>query len=236
MSVKVIAKCIFIFSLAAAALFLFLGAAGIIAWSALDEVSDVFQAAMGIAAGSAALAFWRRNKERYAVLGTALAVYCWSLGEIFWFSGSLVTGIEIPYPSVGDLGFIGTYFILFSAMAVIRQNHAELKSGTRGSRFFLALLAIPIALAVLGGSPWITAADNLILGLSAAWAMYRAASLWRKSAYRTFAAGVLLFGATDLVFTACVVFFPDGLIYITSPLYPVALAMIAFGIIKGESV
>lgn len=122
MSIKIVSKSIFIFSMAAAALFLFLGAAGVVAWTALDEASDVFQAAIGIAAGSAALAFWRKSKEKYAVLGTALAIFCWSLGEIFWFSGALVTGIEIPYPSVRDLGFIGTYFILFSAMDVIRQR------------------------------------------------------------------------------------------------------------------
>lgn len=236
MNIKVIAKSIFVFALAAAALFLLLGAAGLISWAVLDDASDVFQAAMGVVAGTAALLCWRRNKERYAVLGTALAVYCWSLGETFWFSGDLVTGVSIPYPSVGDLGFIGTYFILFSAMAVIRQTRPELRNDTKSSRFFLILLAIPVALAVFGGSPWLTAADNLALGLSAAWAMYRASSLLRDKEYRWFAAGVLLLGLSDLIFISCVVFFPDGLIYITSPLYPVALALTAYGVIKGESV
>jgi hypothetical protein len=235
MSISVISKSIFIFALAAVALFLLLGVTGLISWAILDEASDVFQAAMGIAAGSAVLAFWRRNKERYAALGTALAIYCWSLGEIFWFSGSLVTGIEIPYPSVGDLGFVGMYFILFSAMTVIRQNHPELKAAANGGRLFLILFAVPVALAVFGGSPWLTAADNLILGLSAVWAMYRAASLWRGRAYRSFAAGVLLLGATDIIFISCVVLFPEGLIYITSPLYPAALALTSYGIIKGEA-
>lgn len=236
MNTRIIAKCVLAAALAAAALFLILGASGVISWAALDDASDIFQAAIGIAAGSAALLCWRRSKERYAILGTALAVFCWSLGEIFWFSGDLVKGLEIPYPSVGDLGFIGTYFILFSALAVVRQNHPELKSVTKGSRCFLALIAIPAALAVFGRSPWLTAVDNMALGLSAVWAMYRASSLWRDRGYRWFAAGVLLLGITDLVFISCVVLFPDGLIYITSPLYPIALALTVFGIIKGENV
>lgn len=235
MNIRILAKSIFFFALAAAALFLLLGTAGVVSWAFLDDASDIFQAAMGVAAGSVALEFWRRNKERYAVLGTALAVYCWSLGEIFWFSGDLVIGLKIPYPSVGDLGFIGTYFILFSAITVIRQKRTELKAVTAGNRFFLVLLAIPVALAVFGRAPWLTAADNAVLGLSAAWAMYRASSLWRDKGYRWFSAGVLLLGMTDLVFITCVVLFPDGLIYITSPLYPVAFALTVFGVIKGES-
>jgi hypothetical protein len=66
--------------------------------------------------------------------------------------------------------------------------------------------------------------------------MYRASSLWRNKVYPPFAAGVLLLGITDLIFITCVVYFPDGLIYITSPLYPVALALTVYGVIKGERV
>lgn len=189
---------------------------------------------IGTVAGAAVLAFSKESRERYAVLGTSFAIFSWTLGQLFWFSYSLVTGLELPYPSVGDMGFVGTYVILFSVIDILKQKNIELFKRYNRSYYILALAAVPIVLSVLGREPVKTVVVNFILSFSAVWAMFKAAFLWKHKGYRMFSAGVLLLGVTDIFFVSSVVFFPLGVVIITDPLYPIALSMIAWGITKGE--
>jgi len=194
---------------------------------------NIFELACGLAAGVVVLLGIKFARNRHVMLGTALALLSWALGQVYWFSYSSITGETLPYPSVGDLGFTGTYVLLIGVIGII--THGQANAGRKWPHFiaFLILLA-PVALSVTGKIKTAALIYNFILGLAVAYTIFRVCALLRRRNYRWFVAGVFLLGLTDLLFMTVVSVFPERYAFASDSLYPISLALISFGIINGD--
>lgn len=201
-------------------------------FESLIMAADIFQLALGFALAAVLLTCLKNSRNRYAVLGTSLAIISWTLGQLFWFSYTLLTQTPLPYPSVGDFGFTGTYFLLIGVLSVLEPGESKSKS----SLLAFALLLTPLLLAVLATSAPAVTLYNFVLGGASAWTVYKALPLRRAAKDRWLLGGILVLAATDIVFMTSVVLLRDSLTATTAPLYPIALSLIAHGILKREEV
>jgi hypothetical protein len=83
---------------------------------------NIFELAAGLASGAVVLMRIKSTRHRYVILGTALSLLSWALGQVYWFSYASITGDNLPYPSVGDLGFTGTYVFLIGVAGLILHD------------------------------------------------------------------------------------------------------------------
>ncbi len=197
----------------------------------LIAAADIYQLALGFALAAVLLASLKTSRSRSAVLVTSLAILSWTLGQLFWFSYTLLMQTPLPYPSVGDLGFTGTYFLLIGALSVLEQEENRAK----GDKLAFVLLLIPLLLAIFGKSAPAVKLYNFVLGLAAAWTLYKALPLRHARKNRWLLGGILVLAATDAVFMVSVVLLRGSMTATTAPLYPLALALISYGILKREA-
>ena len=200
-------------------------------FDSLITAADIYQLALGFALAAILLTCLKTSRNRYAVLGTSLAIISWTLGQLFWFSYTLLTQIPLPYPSVGDFGFIGTYFLLIGVLGVLNPR----KGNEKRNLFAFALLLAPLLLAVCARSAAAVTLYNFVLGLAAAWTVYKALPLRHAAKDRWLLGGILVLAATDVVFMTSVVLLRDSMTATTAPLYPISLSLIAYGILKRET-
>ena len=201
-------------------------------FESLIMAADIFQLALGFALAAVLLTCLKTSRNRYAVLGTSLAIISWTLGQLFWFSYTLIEQTPLPYPSVGDFGFTGTYFLLIGVLSVL--EHGESKS--KSSLLAFAILLAPLLLAVLAKSAPAVMFYNFVLGGASAWTVYKALPLRHTVHNRWLLGGILVLAATDIVFMTSVVLLRDSMTATTAPLYPIALSLITHGILKREEV
>lgn len=201
-------------------------------FESLIMAADIFQLALGFALAAVLQTCLKTSRNRYSVLGTSLAIISWTLGQLFWFSYTLLTQSPLPYPSVGDFGFTGTYFLLIGVLDVLEPGESKSKS----SLLAFALLLAPLLLAVLAKSAPAVTLYNFVLGGASAWTVYKALPLRHAVKDRWLLGGILVLAATDVVFMTSVVLLRDSMTATTAPLYPVALSLIAHGILKREEI
>ena len=201
-----------------------------VSFDSLIAAADIYQLAVGFALAAILLTCLKTSRNRYAVLGTSLAIISWTLGQLFWFSYTLLTQTPLPYPSVGDFGFTGTYFLLIGVLSVLEPGESKSKS----SLLAFALLLAPLLLAVLAKSEPAVTLYNFVLGGASAWTVYKALPLRHAAKDRWLLGGILVLAAADIVFMTSVVLLRDSLTATTAPLYPIALSLIAHGILKRE--
>ena len=201
-------------------------------FDSLIAAADIYQLAVGFTLAAILLTCLKTSRNRYAVLGTSLAIISWTLGQLFWFSYTLLTQIPLPYPSVGDFGFTGTYFLLIGVLGVLNPR----KGNEKRNLFAFALLLAPLLLAVCARSATAVTLYNFVLGLAAAWTVYKALPLRHAAKDRWLLGGILVLAATDVVFMTSVVVLRDSMTATTAPLYPIALSLIAYGILKREAI
>ena len=217
-------------TLAWSACFAALAAWQLFPFETLIAAADIYQLALGFALAAVLLTCLKTSRNRYAVLGTSLAIISWTLGQLFWFSYTLLTQTPLPYPSVGDFGFTGTYFLLIGVLSVLEPGGNKSKS----SLLAFATLLAPLLLAVLAKSAPAVTLYNFVLGGASAWTVYKALPLRHAAKDRWLLGGILVLAATDIVFMTSVVLLRDSLTATTAPLYPIALSLIAHGILKRE--
>lgn len=196
----------------------------------LIAVGDVYQLALGLGATVVLFTRLKRTQRKYILLGTGLAVFSWTVGQLFWFSYTLLADSPLPYPSVGDLGFTGAYFFLIGVISLLSKDSPKIPYAPLA--FFILL--VPALLAV-GQSALPVKLYNVVLGCAAAYTLYRAIPLGKHKEYRWFLCGILLLAFTDVVFMISVVYFSDSFTLTSAPLYPLALSVITYGILKGEA-
>lgn len=195
----------------------------------LIVMGDIYQLVLGLGAMVILLARLKHYPRKYILLGTGLAIFSWTAGQLFWFSYTLLEDFPLPYPSVGDLGFTGAYFFLIGVIGLLRQKSS--KSAFAPLAFIILLVPILLAFAQ---SALTVKIYNFILGCAAAYTLYKAIPLGKHKDYRWFLSGILLLTFTDVVFMISVVFFRDSFTMTSAPLYPLALSLITYGILKGE--
>lgn len=176
---------------------------------------------------AAVLLFANYKKSKQALsMGIAFAVLSWFLGELFWFSYESIIGNELPYPSVGDFGFLGVYFFIAGSIGAIKSHRQHALPIWALS---LAIMLLPVSFVVSGGHPTGELVYNFIFIFAIAYVINRVLSKYSAS-YRWFFSGILLFCLTDIVFvieanTRSFTIFCDML-------YPLSLSLLAYGAVK----
>ena len=202
--------------------------------AALVRAADIFEIAFGLLCGSILLAASTRQAEttpRHVLLGTALALFSWTLGQVFWFSYTELTGVTLPYPSVGDLGYTGTYFFLAGVLRLLLGQRKAWHPWY--SWFSLLALAVPVAVVFAGGGNTAGILYNFVLALAAGYAYFLNCALIPLRRYRWYAGGVFLLGIADLVFMLSVCLYPASHLYLPDLLYSLSLALLAHGAFRG---
>jgi len=72
---------------------------------AVDDVGELVAALVSAAACMAAARMQRRAQAGWAFL--AVSSFAWACGEAMWCYYDLVRGIQVPFPSLADAGFLG---------------------------------------------------------------------------------------------------------------------------------
>jgi hypothetical protein len=72
---------------------------------AVDDVGELVAALVSAAACMAAARMQRRTQAGWAFL--AVSSFAWACGEAMWCYYDLVRGIQVPFPSLADAGFLG---------------------------------------------------------------------------------------------------------------------------------
>jgi len=72
---------------------------------AVDDVGELVAALVSAAACMAAARMQRRSRAGWAFL--AVSSFTWACGEAMWCYYDLVRGIQVPFPSLADVGFLG---------------------------------------------------------------------------------------------------------------------------------
>src|SRR5512135_3250878 len=82
----------------------------------VDNLTQLLAAvAAAVLCGRAgARAGWRRGRLWWLLCAAA---FSWSVGQLIWMYYELVRGVEVPFPSVADAGFLG--FSVFAVAALL---------------------------------------------------------------------------------------------------------------------
>lgn len=195
--------------------------------------ANIVHIAFGLGCGSLLLYYARASKMGYGVLGIAFAQFSWTIGQLFWFSTIALTDRNLPYPSIADLGFIGTYFFLIGAISIIARKAAEnnQKKGL-GTFWPFAILVIPGLLA-FKNSELLVNISNFALTLAIAFTLWKARPLFSMARYNHFLFGIIALIFADLTFMLGVAYFPDSCTKPIDAIYPLAHSLMAYGLMKG---
>ncbi|MEY2426917.1 MAG: hypothetical protein QOI61_2489 [Actinomycetota bacterium] len=91
-------------------------------WGGTHVTTWVDDAATALAALTAAGLSLRASRRRpqhrafFGLLGLSLA--CWALGEVIWAFYEVVLQVEVPFPSIADLGYLSAIPLAVAAMAL----------------------------------------------------------------------------------------------------------------------
>ncbi len=195
----------------------------------LIVLGDIYQLVLGFGAMAVLFARMKSARRKYVFLGTGLAVFSWTAGQLFWFSYTLLMDSPLPYPSVGDLGFTGAYFFLIGVIGLLGKN--AVRSPFAPLAFLLLL--VPAWLA-FSQSTSAVKLYNVVLGSAAAYTLYKVLPLAGRKSCQWFFAGIILLVFTDVLFMVSVVYFRDSFTLTSAPLYPLALSILSYGVLKGK--
>jgi diguanylate cyclase (GGDEF)-like protein len=102
-------------------------AAGYLVWTRLSlggpavtvGFSDIFIGLVNIAAGLACLSAGRRMADRrgrgWSLIGAGMLA--WASGEVVWTMYEVLLGVEVPFPSLADVGFLAMVPLVLAGMA-----------------------------------------------------------------------------------------------------------------------
>lgn len=193
-------------------------------------IQNILEVTFGAACGILLILLARKAGTFY-ITATALAIFSWTLGQIFWFSYTSITGDALPYPSVGDIGYTGTYLLLFGAAGLITGDGRVPKRVWRFTS--LIIFAAPVVLLLADKSKPDALFYNFVLSTATVAALFRVLPLLRFRNYRVFALGVVMLGIADFTFMMSVGLVPQGGTIVSDALYTVSIAVIAYGMAKG---
>ncbi len=198
------------------------------------KTANVVHLAFGLGCGSLLFYFARVSRMGFAVLGIAFAQFSWSIGQLFWFSTVSLTDRTLPYPSIAEFGFIGTYFFIMGAIAILAKNVSQdtEKIGLR-SLWPFAILLIPGILAFNSNVSLLVNVSNFFFTMAIAFTLWKARPLFSNAKYTHFLFGVLTLCFADLVFMIGVVYFPGVCVFSVDAFYPLAHSLMAYGLVKG---
>jgi len=179
-----------------------------------------------VAPAAAVLLFLKYYKSRNILtLGIGSAVLCWTLRELFWFSYVNIMGKALPYPSVGDFGFLGYYFFMAGALTQLqkRNKHPLIILST------ILIILVPTFILFNEKCEIGILILNFIFIIFIAFVTFQALSKYSKES-RVLFCSILLFSLNDIIFIA-EVNIKDYTFY-CDMLYPLSLALLTYGVVK----
>ena len=128
-------------------------------------VADVTAAIAALGGGVAAAARARRSapRERRAWRFLATAMLLWGLGEVLWTYYEVVRGVEVPFPSIADVAYLGAVPFAIAGLLFFTtrgSNHFHLRAILDGLLVGGSFLFVGWALAV--GPTFHYGADHLL--------------------------------------------------------------------------
>jgi diguanylate cyclase (GGDEF)-like protein len=109
----------------------------------IDDIAETLAAAWG-AFGCASGAVRSVGRRRLAVGCLAAAAASWSIGQGIWTTYEVFLGVESPFPSLADVGYLG--FLVFAVAGVWLLPPARRSGERRQQMLDAATVAIAIAL------------------------------------------------------------------------------------------
>lgn len=91
--------------------------------------------------------YWRKAKGQFPLLWLLFTcgLFLWFTGEVIWALYTLVLGVELPYPSVADIFWIGGYIPFFIALYLYVKLFCQVLT----KKILAASMVITIASAIL---------------------------------------------------------------------------------------
>lgn len=111
--------------------------------ASLNIVSNWQQLLYSIILSIICLLLYQKAGEQDVLRTAGLALLCWSMGQLYWLSYIIIGMGDIPYPSIPDLGFLGSYFFFIS---LLKKEEARLFSNLSSEPVFPGLIAVIIFL------------------------------------------------------------------------------------------
>lgn len=201
----------------------------------LNTLANGIQLFYGFLIGILVLVYARFSRERYLVLGVALAILSWTLGQFYWFSSIFIDESTLPYPSIADFGFIGTYFFLIGVIHTFTRKIPRYTIELKIRHLWpFGVLFVPLYLALAKTNALWVNIHNLALSLVIMHTLWKAQPIFPMEQYRLFLSGLCLLCLSDVIFMVCACLVPDTYTFSSDALFPVALSLTAYGFMKVE--
>jgi len=212
--------------------FLIVGGLRLVDQQLLDLAVNIFELVYGLFAGIMIVFYVRLFKNTSIIMGTAIAIFSWVLGQLYWISYTTIHGDILTYPSVGDMGFTGAYFLLIGVISMIIKEQPSIKKNIL-SYFAFLIMVIPLVLFFIGKNKLEALMYNFLLAFAVSLGIYKIIAIRGMRQYFWFKVGVVLLGITDVIFIISVSMYPKAYTLTSDALYPICISMISYGILKG---
>lgn len=190
----------------------------------LELCANTIELVTGFAAAILSFIYAYKSKQLLP-LGIGLAILSWTLGELFWFSYEYIKADALPYPSVGELGFLGTYFFFLGSMGNFRNKNKNIL-------FYLIavlIMLIPVFFLIKETNTLGVLIYNFVFIAMIALVFYKTLSKYDID-YKYLFIGILLFCITDIIFVAEAN--TKDYTFICDMFYPLCFSILAYGVSK----
>ncbi len=195
-----------------------------ISYPKLELSANTIELTVGFVIAVLLFAYSYKTKELLS-LGIGLAVLSWTLGQLFWFSYEIIKGNTLPYPSVGEFGFLGAYFFLLGSMG-------KFKNKKKSILFLLGMILImlmPVFFLFNSSNTLGALIYNFIFIAVITFVFYKALSKYTVD-YKYLFIGILLFCLTDIIFIIEANI--KNYTFICDMVYPLCFSILAYGALK----
>jgi hypothetical protein len=116
-----------------------------------------------VASGLTLERYWHRAKGQFSIAWFyfTLGLFLWFIGEAVWAGYTLILDVELPYPSIADVFWIGGYIPFFIGLYVYVKlfGHALTKKALVLTMLMAAVLTVLVSVALL--TPVLKAEEDL---------------------------------------------------------------------------
>lgn len=194
----------------------------LIPYMQLELCANAIELVAGFAAAILSFTYAYKSKQLLP-LGIGLAVLSWTFGEAFWLSYAVINGNVLPYPSVGEFGFLGTYFFIAGSIGDFKSNN---KRRIVISILALVIMLLPIFFVFKSSNTLGAVIYNFVFITMIAFVLYRSLSKYTVD-FKYLFIGIVFFCLTDIVFIIEANIRDYSII--CDMLYPLSLSVLAYG-------
>ncbi|MEM2677005.1 MAG: hypothetical protein QXJ77_03765, partial [Candidatus Bathyarchaeia archaeon] len=108
--------------------------------------------------------YWRKAKGSFpkAWLYFTAGLFFWFLGEAVWAGYTLILGVEVPYPSIGDVFWLAGYIPLFVALYLCVKIFGGALTRKTLAASLMATIVITVIVTIVLLIPLLTVEEDLV--------------------------------------------------------------------------